>query len=265
MLTLAQLGAIAAREPNDNMRAVLTGLAVRGSAAGLDRWHRLAHYVAQLAHESGRFRYDREVWGPGGGTAAQKRYDTRTDLGNTPERDGDGYLFRGRGPIQITGRSNYRQFREWARAFEPGAPDFEASPDAVLQSPWEGLAPIWYWETRGLNAYADRNHIETITKRINGGLNGYSDRLDLYTRAALVFLGYAPDDVGRFQNDAGLKVDGDAGPLTRAAMHRELTGLAFAAAEPPPVPVIPGPTPAEAKLAQARDLTAQLAAVLATP
>lgn len=254
MLTLAQLAAIAAREPNDNMRAVLAGLEVRGAAAGLSRWHRLAHYVAQIAHESGRFRYDREVWGP---TAAQRRYDTRTDLGNTPERDGDGYLFRGRGPIQITGRSNYRQFREWARAFEPGAPDFEALPDAVVESPWEGLAPIWYWETRGLNAYADRNHIETITKRINGGLNGFEDRIDLYSRSALVFLGYGPEDVRRFQGDAGLKADGDAGPLTRAALHRELTGLAFAPADLPPVPV-PSVHPAEAKLAR-------IAAILAEP
>lgn len=248
MLTLTQLGAIAAREPDDNMRAVLTGLQVRGQAAGLDAWHRLAHYVAQIAHESGRFKYDRELWGP---TEAQRRYDTRTDLGNTAAADGDGFLFRGRGPIQITGRSNYRQFRDWARRFDSGAPDFEASPDAVLTSPWEGLAPIWYWETRRLNTYADRGDIEMVTRTINGGLNGLSDRIDLYTRAGLVFLGYGPEEVRRYQDDAGLTVDGIAGPRTRAALHRDLTGLAFAPADPPPPVVTPDPpSPAEAKLAR---------------
>lgn len=255
MLPLDQLAAIADREPDDNMRAVLTGLQVRGAAAGLARWHRLAHYVAQIAHESGRFRYDKEIWGP---TEAQRRYDGRTDLGNTAAMDGDGYLYRGRGPIQITGRSNYRQFRDWARAWDPMAPDFEAAPDAVLTAPWEGLAPIWYWETRGLGAYADRNDIEMITRRINGGTNGFDDRIDLYTRSALVFLGYGPEDVRRFQGDAGLKADGIAGPRTRGALHGELTGLAFAPVEPPPVLVAAGPSAAEAKYAR-------IAAIVAEP
>lgn len=251
MLTLAHLRAIAGRDLGDisatsNMQAILAGLARRGDAAGLHAWHRLAHFIAQVAHESGRFRYDEEVWGAGGGTDAQKRYDTRVDLGNTPQRDGDGFLLRGRTAMQITGGANYRAFRDWARAFAPDAPDFLREPDALLTDPWEGLGPIWYWETRGLNAYADRNHIETLTKRINGGLTGFADRLVLYTRAALVILGYGPDDVRRFQSDRGLTVDGDAGPLTRDALHRDLVALAFA----PPAEPLPSHTSAEAKLAR---------------
>lgn len=234
MLTLEGLAVVAGAAPNDNMRAVLTGLLT--GIGDVTRPHRLAHYLAQIAHESGRFRYDREIWGP---TDAQRRYDTRTDLGNTVAADGDGYLFRGRGPIQITGRSNYGQFRDWARALDPEAPDFVTSPDAVLTDPWEGLAPIWYWDTRGLNSYADRNDIETITKRINGGLNGYSDRLDLYTRTALVMLGYGPAEVRRFQGDVGLKVDGDAGPMTRGSLHRRLTEKAFAPVATPLPAVCP--------------------------
>nr|WP_234835981.1 hypothetical protein [Sinorhizobium meliloti] len=72
-------------------------------------------------HESGDFRYDREIWGP---TPAQQRYDARTDLGNTPERDGDGYLYRGRTGMQLTGKDNYRQFRNWCRATGLDCPDF---------------------------------------------------------------------------------------------------------------------------------------------
>ena len=63
-----------------NARSVIVSLERFGSKVGLDQPHRYVHYFAQLMHESGAFRYDKEIWGP---TPAQKRYDTRTDLGNT--------------------------------------------------------------------------------------------------------------------------------------------------------------------------------------
>lgn len=216
------LAAVSDRAPNDNMRSMVAGLEARGEEAGLDRPHRLAQYLAQLCHEGAGFHYDREVWGP---TPAQERYDTRTDLGNTAARDGDGYRYRGRGPIQITGKSNYRQFTAWARSFDPAAPDFVADPDAVNTDPWEGLGPIWYWVSRDLNRFADQGDVEMVTRRINGGLNGYADRLRYYDRACLVLLGYEPDAVRRFQDDAGLAVDGISGPKTRAAMHAALVGI----------------------------------------
>ena len=231
------LSVIAGRQVNSNMKSVIAGLKRAGVGSGLNRPHRLAQFLAQVSHESGGFRYDEEIWG---NTDAQKRYDTRTDLGNTAAVDGDGFLYRGRGPIQITGKENYRQFTAWARGLDPKAPDFVANPDAVLTDPWEGLGPIWYWDTRDLNRYADNGDLLTITKRINGGTNGLADREAQYTRAGLVLLGYAPADVRAFQRSHGLTVDGIAGPATRAAIHAELLKrplVTFGATRPTPKPV----------------------------
>lgn len=225
-VTAETLARMSGKATNDNMRSVIEGLALAGIGAGLNRPHRLAIYLAQLGHESAWFKYDREVWGP---TSAQSRYDTRTDLGNTAARDGDGYLYRGRGPIQITGKYNYRRFTAWARLMSSTAPDFVADPDLVNTDPWEGLGPIWYWDSgnptgESLNVYADEANHEMVTRRINGGLNGYADRLTRYTPAALVLLGFGPADIRAFQETVftGRDVDSLDGPKTRAALHRSL-------------------------------------------
>lgn len=219
-----------------NAQSFLLAYSRYGSIMGLDQPHRLAQFLPQLLHESADFRYDREIWGP---TPAQKRYDTRTDLGNTPAADGDGKLYMGRTGIQITGKANYVAFRDWCRAkINPQAPDFVAKPDLVNSDPWEGLGPFWYWdvgnpERKTLNRYADLGNAEMITRRINGGLNGYADRLDYLTRTSLVLLGYLPTSVKMFQGDYGLVADGLAGPATRAALHAALVKVARPV--PPPV------------------------------
>ena len=248
-ITTATLAAIAGRPANVNMLSAVRGLEMAGVGAGLNRPHRLAHFLAQTAHESMGWHYDREVWGP---TAAQKRYDTRTDLGNTAAADGDGLLYRGRGPIQITGRSNYRQFTEWARRMDPAAPDFVANPDAVLTDPWEGLVAIWFWETRALNIYADHGDINAITRRINGGTNGLADRQDRYAKAALVLLGMGIVD---FQKRAGLTPDGLSGPKTREALHKALMGLPLVTFGPAPMPPPQRPVPKPALRARPPALT----------
>lgn len=215
------------RKPNaGNLKSFCAALAEFGPRMGLDKPHRIAQLVAQVTHESGDFRYDREIWGP---TAAQKRYDTRADLGNTPAKDGDGELYKGRTAIQITGAANYAAFRDWCREkVDPDAPDFVAHPDLVNTDPWEGPGPLWFWDTRGLNRYADQGDAEMVTKRINGGLNGYDDRLGRLARISLVLLGYSADDVETFQKDHGLDADGITGPRTRAALHSALLDLAGA-------------------------------------
>lgn len=186
----------------DNMNSIIEGLKVYGPSAGLDKPHILAKYLGQLAHESGSFKYDKEIWG---NTPAQQRYDTRTDLGNTPEKDGDGKLYMGRAGIQLTGKANYTNFTKWAKKnINNNAPDFVANPDLINTNPWEGLVPIWYWSegnptSKSLNVYAETNNLEMITRRINGGLNGYSDRINYTVRASLVLLGYEPTEIKRFQ------------------------------------------------------------------
>lgn len=220
ILTEQMLRAMCRSKPGaDNLKSVLDAIDQYGPDAGLDKPHRLAHYLAQILHESGSFKFDREI-------ASGAAYEGRKDLGNTQK--GDGKRYKGRGPIQITGRANYREFTKWAKKLDPAAPNFETDPEALNTGAWEGLGPIWYWSTRNLNKYADDNNIEMITRRINGGLNGFDDRLGYYVRAALVILGYQPDGVKRFQQDnkaaVGGTVDGVAGPRTRMALHAALQG-----------------------------------------
>ena len=225
IVTPATLAAIAGRPLNPNMIAMVAGLASRGASVGLYQPQRLARYLGQTCHESAGWTYDRELWG---NTPAQVRYDTRTDLGNTAAADGDGFLYRGRTGIQITGKANYAAFRDWCRAQSLTPPDFAASPDLVLSDPWEGLGPIWYWAThrrlgRSLNDLADAGDDEGVTRAINGGTNGLADRLACTLRAGLELVG--AETVRAFQQRHALAADGVAGPITRGVLHKALTAL----------------------------------------
>lgn len=242
IIDLEMMRKIAGGKPDiNNMSAVQVSLNKYGAGTGLNRPHRLAHYLAQLMHESARFKYDEELWGP---TAAQRRYEDRADLGHSPAIPNEAFDFRGRTGIQVTGRFNYKRYAKWCReVIGPDAPDFEQTPDLINTDPWEGLAPIWYWDAgnpdgESLNRYADDNNIEAITRKINGGMNGFLDRTSLYTRCALTLIGYplAEGVVVRFQKDVGFSgrdLDGIAGQKTRAAMHEVLVGMApLGSAEP---------------------------------
>lgn len=138
---------------------------------------RIAAFLAQVGHESGRLRYVREIWGP---TPAQRRYEGRNDLGNT--EPGDGLRFKGRGLIQITGRANYRA------VMDALGEDFITYP-ALLETPkWAAMSAAWYWSSRGLNALADAGKFDLITRRINGGQNGRADRVALHEAALTVIV-----------------------------------------------------------------------------
>lgn len=225
-----------------NARSLLAALDAQG--ADLAPPHRMAAFLAQVMHETGRLRFDREVWGP---SVQQRRYDTgplAERLGNTPEPDGDGERFRGRGLIMLTGARNYRLFRDWCRRQGFNPPDFAAEPDAVLGDPWEGLSAVWYWQAgnptgASLSRLADEGDLESLTRAINGGLTGLADRARYYARAALVLLGRRPGDLRAWQGEQGLTADGVPGPRTRAALHRALLALTAPADRPYPVAAAP--------------------------
>lgn len=127
----------------------------------LDSGLRLAHFIAQVAHESGGFVYMEEI-------ASGAAYEGRADLGNT--QAGDGKRYKGRGPLQLTGRANYREYGQALGIYFEEHPDIVAYPSIGLHVACE------YWKRKGLNALADMDDVTAITKKVNGGLNGFDDR-----------------------------------------------------------------------------------------
>ncbi|WP_433767281.1 glycoside hydrolase family 19 protein [Pseudomonas putida] len=142
---------------------------------------RIAAFLAQVGHESGQLRYVCEL----GSDQYLSKYDTGSlaaRLGNTPEPDGDGQRYRGRGLIQITGRTNYRQCSLGLFGDER----LLALPELLEQPQWAAESAAWFWEQNGLNELADRDQFNSITRRINGGLSGLQERLQLWARARAV-------------------------------------------------------------------------------
>lgn len=161
---------------------------------------RVAHFLAQVAHESGSLRYvsenlnysakalravfgkyfptdpDAEEFARQPEKIANRVYADR--MGNGDEASGDGWRYRGRGLIQLTGKDNYQRF---GQAVDQ---DAVASPDQLAENPDLAVATAgWYWDSRNLNEYADQDDIKQITRRINGGYNGLEDREEYLARA----------------------------------------------------------------------------------
>lgn len=159
------------------------GVFVSAINAMSHRWQintakRMAAFLAQIGHESGQLRYVREL----GGDNYLAKYDTgklAERLGNTPEADGDGQRYRGRGLIQITGRYNYLKcsvglFGNDRLLYEP---------ELLEQPQWAAESAGWFWFVKGLNVMADAHDLVGITRIINGGENGLADRRELWARA----------------------------------------------------------------------------------
>lgn len=127
----------------------------------LDSGLRLAHFMGQCGHESGGFRYMEEI-------ASGRAYEGRADLGNT--QPGDGRRYKGRGPIQLTGRANYRRIGRLIGI------DLESNPEMVSYPSVGLLCGCVFWSEGKLNALADADDLRSLTRRINGGTNGLADR-----------------------------------------------------------------------------------------
>lgn len=122
---------------------------------------RMAHYLAQIAHESCELRYTKEL-------ASGQAYEQRKDLGNIHK--GDGEKYKGRGLIQITGRANYTAYMKYCHFDVVDNPELLERPLGAVRS------SMWYWSKHGLNALADKDDFLAITRRINGGTNGLESR-----------------------------------------------------------------------------------------
>lgn len=138
---------------------------------------RAAAFVAQLAHESVQLLYFEEI-ASGWAYDKSKNPKKAKNLGNT--QAGDGPRYKGRGPIQLTGRANYRAAGKALGLDLEGQPTIAATPNVGFR------IAGWFWTSRGLNALADQSNFREITRRINGGYNGYADRVQFYNRALKV-------------------------------------------------------------------------------
>jgi putative chitinase len=136
---------------------------------------RIAHFLAQIGHESMSFIYTEEI-------ATGAAYEGRKDLGNI--KKGDGVRFKGRGLLQLTGRDNYEHYGKYIKKdlLKLG------NEQIVATTPKYALdVSLWFWNNRKLNKYADNDNLRAITRRVNGGYNGLLDR-ELYLKRAKFFL-----------------------------------------------------------------------------
>lgn len=170
MITITKdlLQKIAPLGKNQILDDVATYLTQYGDAYEVNTPLRLAHFLAQCAHESDSFKTLEEY---ASGTA----YEGRKDLGNTEK--GDGVKFKGRGMIQLTGRANYTIYGKKLGI------DLVNNPTLASTGKVSVLTALEYWKTKGLNAFADKDDINTITHRINGGENGLPQRIAYLAKA----------------------------------------------------------------------------------
>jgi putative chitinase len=194
---------------------------------------RIAHFLGQTCEESAGYRTTQEF-------ASGKEYEGRKDLGNTQK--GDGPRFKGRGLLQLTGRANYADYGKAFGIDLVNDPTLAAQPALSLKIACE------YWKRHNINADCDRDDVQAITRKVNGGLNGLSDRT-AYTRKAKTAIarleavqlsgssplakgsrpvlarGSTGDAVTQLQNllrdlNFAVAVDGDFGPGTEVAVTR---------------------------------------------
>jgi putative chitinase len=167
-LTAKQLQAVMPHLPDDRAATFLKPLNDAMREFDVNTPKRQAAFLAQIAHESGELKHMEEI-------ASGEAYEGRKSLGNT--EPGDGKRYKGRGPIQLTGRINYRKAGAALQLDLEGKPELAAQPDVGCR------VAGWFWKTHGLNELADKSDFLQITKRVNGGTHGLARREEFYKRA----------------------------------------------------------------------------------
>lgn len=158
----------------------------------IDQKGEYCHFLCQAAHETDSFNALEEY-------ASGAAYDTRVDLGNTPQKDGDGQRLKGRGIFMTTGAFNYKKATlEWNESFPDRKIDFFKSPELLELPEFAVWSACQYWDARDFNSIAvlsdlskiwakklarDLRPVEYITWRINGGFRGLKERETFYQRA----------------------------------------------------------------------------------
>lgn len=172
MITVAQLAEIISRTRKQRLADYVAILNPAMEEYGINTPRREAAFIATCLHESAEFEQLIEIWGP---TKAQLKYEGRADLGNT--KPGDGFKYRGRGIIMITGRANYQAVSD-ALGY-----DFVFMPDALASPYYAVHAACWWWKEHGCNKPADKGDFEGVTRIVNGGLTGWKSRKQYYDLA----------------------------------------------------------------------------------
>lgn len=223
---------------NDNLDGLANSLNRVLEKYEINTVNRLAGFLAQCGHESAGFTVLKENlnYSAEGLTKTFKKYFPTlavaqpyarqpekianrvyaNRMGNGPESSGDGYKFRGRGAIQLTGRSNYTRY----------ASDLDMSIDEVIANleTLDGAieSACWFWKNNGLNSICDKNDIVAMTRIVNGGDNGLEDRKKHYSHAkeilGTVEVKLQNETVKLVQQKLGLVEDGIYGPATRQAV-----------------------------------------------
>ena len=210
LVTLDQIAQLAPSARSSYRDAFAAGQSVLDQFGISQTPLRVAHFMAQIMHESGgltiqfeSLNYSPErlpkVWptrfqpkGPldpaqyahNAEKLANEVYG-RAELGNT--EPGDGFTFRGRGLLQLTGKDSYNAATQILRKSFADCPDFAAVPDAVVSTDWCLKVAAAEWSQKGCNDFADQDSINKVTKAINGGLIGLAERTEWAKRTKFIW------------------------------------------------------------------------------